>query len=250
MRDTDIGEFSGMLDAVCSMLSRGTYTPSGANTAMWFRSLSKHPIADVRVGFDSHVKDPMRGRFVPVPADIIAQIEGLAADDGRPGPEEAWAGALRSADEDNTVVWTAEAAQAWAIASPVLHAGDEVGARMAFKESYARLTDEARRARRAPVWTASLGHDASRRDEALMLAHSAGRLAAQDVLALPAPAEAFEALATSASAPDGIRAKLLGLRAMFARRADAPSADKIDRDRTGALKKTSADQVATYRSEA
>ncbi len=250
MRDTDLGEFSGMLDAVCSMLSRGNYTPSGSNTAMWFRSLSAHPIADVRAGFDGHVKDPMRGRFVPVPADIIAQIEGLVADDGRPGPEEAWACALRSADEDNTVVWTDETAKAWAVAVPVLDGGDQIGARMAFKEAYIRLTDEARRARLQPRWLASLGFDPQRRGEALAIAFSAGRIQGTALPALPAPEESFAALARNPTIPAAVREKLIGLKAWFVRRADEPSTDQIDRDRTGALKKTAADQVASYRREA
>lgn len=76
MLDSDLDQFGQMLDAVCSLLSRGTYQPSPTNTALWFRALSAHSIEDVRAAFDAHVKDPERGRFVPTPADILRQIHG------------------------------------------------------------------------------------------------------------------------------------------------------------------------------
>ncbi len=248
MRDADIADFSRSLDAVCGMLSRGNYIPNPTNTAMWFRALAAHPLDAVLAGFDAHVKDPQRGRFIPMPADIVAQIEGLAADDGRPGPEEAWASALRSADEDNTVVWTDEMSQAWAIASSVFTNGDDIGARMAFKESYARLVDEARRARRPATWTASLGFNPEKRAEALRLGHAAGRLGAPELVALPAPAEALAEM--SAKAPDSLRDKLRGLRDKLMRKADEPSADAVAREATIKLKAESADRLAAYRGDA
>ncbi len=50
-------------------------------------------------------------------------------------------------DESTSVVWTDEMCQAWGVAAPLLEDGDKVGARMAFKESYARLIEEARQHR-------------------------------------------------------------------------------------------------------
>lgn len=238
MRESDFDAFSAMLDDVAGLYPRGSIT--AGQKAMYFRALAAHSIADVRAGFDAHVKDTTRGRFLPMPADVLAQIEGLAADDGRPGPEEAWACALRSSDESKTVVWTAEMAQAWAIASPVFNSGDEIGARMAFKESYARLVEEARRARRPAVWQASLGFDPQQRDEALAQAASTGRLAGPEFVALPAPEQAFAAIASNADAPQGIREKLIALRDRFARRPDEPSADLIGKKRTAQLKAESA----------
>lgn len=246
MRDTDLSEFSQMLDAVCGMLSRGSYTPSPKNTAMWFRSLAAYDITAVRGGFDGHVKDPQRGRFVPVPADIIAQIDGLAAEDGRPGCEEAWATSVRAADESSTVVWTEEMARAWAIAQPVHSGGDEVGARMAFKETYTRLVDESRRDRRKPAWQASLGFDASLRDAAIDLAARAGRLPAPERLAIAAPIESLEALAGAATAPPAIRERLLKLREALVASQSGPTAAEIDRQRTDELKATAAERAAAF----
>lgn len=249
MVDPDFVEFSTMLDAVCSLLSRAQYTPNAGNSAMWFRALARHDLAAVRAGFDAHVADPQRGRFVPVPADILAQIEGLAANDGRPGPEEAWATALRAENEFNTVVWTEEAAQAWAIAKPVLDNGDNIGARMAFKEAYQRLTDEARRARRAPAWSASLGFDLEQRAEALLQAHSVGRLPALDMLVLPAPEKSAESILEGEGIPAEVRGKLLALRDRFVVRADEPSADAFGKSRTAELQAESTRRLAAYRGD-
>lgn len=249
MREQDLDPFLTMLDDVASLLNHGKTLTSG-HKSMFFRALSKHSIDSVRAAFDAHVKDPQRGRFMPVPADILAQIEGLAADDGRPGPEEAWACALRSADENNTVVWTDEMAQAWAVASSVYAEGDEVGARMAFKETYNRLVDAARRARRAPSWAASLGFDVRQRDEVIGAAHIAGRLPAPEFIALPAPEQAFAAIAGNASAPAGIREGLLALRDKLAARNEGPTQAQIDREHTDGLKTESAQRVVEYQGAA
>ncbi|MGY8524951.1 hypothetical protein [Paracidovorax citrulli] len=104
-------------------------------------------------------------------AHIIARL-----DDGRPGAEEAWALALRSEDEHQTVVLTPEIIEAMTIARPVLDAGDEVGARMAFKESYGRIVSQARATRQPVAWQASLGWDADLRAAAVQEGVRAGWL--------------------------------------------------------------------------
>ena len=81
-------------------------------------------------------------RFIAL-VDIIDRIPGGGADDGRPGVEEAWAKCPR--DEDSSCVWTEEMAKAFGAARPMLRAGDQVGARMVFKEVYTRLVESARR---------------------------------------------------------------------------------------------------------
>lgn len=124
----------------------------------------------------------VRGRLTL--ADIIARL-----DDGRPGPDEAWAMIPRS--ESETVVWTGEMAQALSVAQPLLDAGDQVAARMAFREAYARLVTQAR-ADRLPVrWMPSLGHDRDGREQKLREAVHLGRLHADAVAKLlPAPTAA------------------------------------------------------------
>ena len=110
-------------------------------------------------------------------ADVIARIE-----DGRPGPEEAWAMIPRS--ESETVVWTNEMVQAWAAASPLLAISDDVSARMAFKETYQRLIVEARRDKKPVVWNVSLGFDKDGREPVIRKAMEQGRIGAAQAKAL------------------------------------------------------------------
>lgn len=188
MLDRDYTEFSTLLDGVAGLLSRGSYTPSATNTALYFRALQAHDIDTIRAAFDAHVRDTSRGRFVPTPADVLAQIEAMTHD-GRPGVEEAWA--MIPTGEDQTVVWTAEMAEAFNAAAPLINAGDRIAARMTFKEVYERLLSQAKRTGKPVVWLASLGSDVEKRKRALTTAIEAGLLspeAAHDACpALPMP---------------------------------------------------------------
>lgn len=113
-------------------------------------------------------------RGVLTVADVIARVE-----DGRPGPEEAWA--MLPRDEAITVVWTTEMAEAWGVAR---EAGDKIAERMAFKEAYARIVSKARGERRPAHWQASLGHDVEGRESVLLRAVELGRLSEAHVAAL------------------------------------------------------------------
>lgn len=92
--------------------------------------------------------------------------------DGRPGPEEAWAMLPRS--ELETVVWTDEMSQAWGTVEKLMT--DEISARMAFKEAYQKLTRAARAERRSVKWRVTLGSDPRGRDEPVKQAVMLGRL--------------------------------------------------------------------------
>lgn len=102
-------------------------------------------------------------------ADVVTRI-----DDGRPGPEEAWA--MMPFDESQSVVWTDDMAAAFGVAIPLLAAGDKVAARMAFKEHYIKAVTESRDARKPVNWTPSLGHDKNTHAAALSNAVEKGRL--------------------------------------------------------------------------
>lgn len=123
-------------------------------------------------------------RGVLTVSDVISRI-----DDGRPGPEEAWA--MMPLSESQSVVWTPEMAQAFGVALPLLEEGQQVAARMAFKESYTRLVAEARDERKPVTWSPSLGYD--KRDQARVLTEAVtkGRLtcehAQQLAPSLPTP---------------------------------------------------------------
>lgn len=119
-------------------------------------------------------------------------------DDGHPAPNEAWAVAIRAADEAVTVVWTEQTRDAWTAALPLVEEGDKIAARQAFLEVYGRLVKSVRAVGGCAVYQPSLGHDASARSAALQLAVEAGRLAHEQVadhLALPPATPAFNPLA-------------------------------------------------------
>jgi hypothetical protein len=240
MVEADFTEFRELLDAVCSLLSRGAYVPNATNTALFFRALQEHPIGAVRAAFEAHVKDPQRGRFVPTPADLIAQLQGTAENDGRPGADEAWAGALGAADEDATIVWTDEMAQAWFAAKPVFELGDKVGARMAFRDAYERIVAEARKARQPVRWQTSLGHDKRQRAAAIREAVDMGRLpssALQLPMARDGQMPLLELIAGSevqSPAGEEARAKIRALLARMRQQQDepGPSADALAKAET------------------
>lgn len=113
-------------------------------------------------------------------ADIIERIDKR---DGRPAADEAWAKALAGMDENTTVVLNNEICEAMATARPIFQAGDEVGARMAFRATYERIVQANREAKVSVHWWASLGHDEQKREAAVQegiqrgqLGHEAARL--------------------------------------------------------------------------
>jgi hypothetical protein len=108
---------------------------------------------------------------------LAAILQRVQAADGRPGKDEAWAIAMTTNDEFETVVLTDEIQLALAAAKPVLDAGDKVGARMAFISAYERLVGQAREDNRCVNWHVSVGFDASRRVQAITKAVQMQRIA-------------------------------------------------------------------------
>lgn len=179
MREQDYGEFVALLDAAYDLIGSGqNKTISPQAKALFFKALGQYSIEQFRVGLNGHCMDKQRGRFTPKPADIIEQIEGATGGDGRPSDDEAWAIALTSQDEADTVIWTTEIAEAYGIAQTVMATGDKVGARMAFKDAYSRLVTSARQSGHKVNWVASLGWDKTRQAEVLKKAVTAGLLPA------------------------------------------------------------------------
>lgn len=245
MRESDAAPFVALLRDVFGLYPSAKPLNDG-QVAMFFRAVAQHPIEAVQAALDAHVKDAQRGRFPPLPADVIAQIEGSAADDSRPGPEEAWATALQGRDESASVVWTAETAQAWGVARPVLELGDDVGARMAFREAYGRMVDAARRARRPVEWSVSLGFDPEQRQVAIAAGVAAGRLPHTAMVALPAPDGASMLVGDASGMPAHVRERLCALADRLRATADAPSWDAEAKAETQRMKDEAAERVARY----
>lgn len=265
MFDADAPPFFALLDDVWALKGQ---TLTAGQKALFFGALSAYPASDVHAGVMAHVRDPKRGVFLPMPADVIAQMQGAAADDGRPGAEEAWLTCYRASDEAATVVWCAEMAEAYGIALPLLQAGDEVGARMGFKEVYTRLVGAAREHRTPPSWSATLGTDDELRDRTLLPHVAAGRIGADmlrrpelaeqsgqhrpalgldSLLALPAPADATPQMLADR---ERARAAMNATKANLLAKKDEPTPRQIeaqfDRDRLELLKAESAGRLREY----
>lgn len=247
MVDADLPAFTGLLNTTMAVVSGGRYKPDGKQVGLWFALLRPYPLNAVTAALHAHLTTPLTARTLPIPADVIAQLHN---DDGRPAVEEAWSIALLTRDEARTVVWTEEVAGAWGVARVVMP--DKVGARMAFKDAYARLVGDARRAGRPVRWTATLGHDKTERAAALKAAAELGRdvqmPAAAEVLRLP-PAPLL--LLGSAAQPEDLSpagvAAMRRMRELLAKCSKTnAAADSEARQRTADLKARSAAQVARY----
>jgi hypothetical protein len=140
---------------------------------VFVNDLSGYPEQQV-IGALARCRKEVRGMLTV--ADVIQRLE-----DGRPGVEEAWSMLPRS--ESESVVWTDEMSEAFAVASRIMD-DDNVAARMAFKEAYKRAVDKARERAKPVNWCASLGHDPRGREGALLEAVELGRITAAYAIGL------------------------------------------------------------------
>jgi hypothetical protein len=148
-----------------------------ARIAVYWRALEKYPIASVECAIDRHIAT---SKFFPAAAEIIELINDEIGS-AHIGAEEAWAIAVRMLDEDETVVVTDEIRRAWAEAGEIMALGDEVGARMAFKEIYNRLDKS-----QPPKWNISPGNRIDLRHQRVADAVSLGRLPVSALNVYPA----------------------------------------------------------------
>lgn len=152
---------------------------------MYVADLRDIPLGRIARALVELRRDPKVTRC-PLPAQIRDRVG-----DGRPPADEAWA--MIPKDEHSSVVWTEEMAQAFGIARGLL--ADQVAARMAFKESYARLVAEARAQGRPAAWSPSFGLDSNGHEAAVKDAFDRRRISAGDAQRmLPLPAAGGQAL--------------------------------------------------------
>lgn len=107
----------------------------------------------------------------------IIELSGVCEEDGRPGVEAAWAMCPKT--EDASVVWTAEMAESFALCRSLLTAGEEIAARMVFKEQYPGIVSRARASHIPVKWAVSLGWDPGDRVRALAEAVQKKRIGAE-----------------------------------------------------------------------
>jgi hypothetical protein len=114
--------------------------------------------------------------------ELAAVVSG-ASNDGRPGPEEAWARMPKGERlEEDSIVWCEEERMAYSACRSLLLEGDPIGARMAFKERYERELVEARSQGRPVRWIMSAGHDVGHRLTVLASAVEANRMTFEGAL--------------------------------------------------------------------
>ena len=187
MLDADKKEFAEIVRATLSVYR---VEASEAVLKLWWSVLSRYDIEQVRQGFNRFVSSK-ESKYPPVPAHIIDAIEANCPD-SRPCADEAWAMIPR--DEYASVVMTEEMAEAYGIAKPLLDEGDQVAARMAFKDAYARIVDANKRDGVALKWFPSLGDSKEGREAALNTAVRLGRISAEHAAKLLTPAQAVAML--------------------------------------------------------
>lgn len=164
MRAEDQGDFTKLLVGAMAVYD---HKITAQIAELYFAALGIYALEQVREGLSRHMQDQVAGKFYPKPADIIGQILGQKANDGRPGKDQAWSIALCSLDDNETVLLTPEILTALDTARPLLEMRDKVAARMAFIEVYEKLVARARSEGRPVQVTISLGDDKSRRQLAI-----------------------------------------------------------------------------------
>lgn len=186
MHEQDRKEFVEVIRATFDNYQREQ--PLNTTLRVWWEMLISFDIAAVRSACLRHIAT--EPKFPPTIGQLLGILRGPAANnDGRLGADEAWARALTGLDESTTIMTTPEIMEAFSIAQPVLDGGDEVGARMAFKDAYNRIVTAARAAGKPVEWQASLGWDPEKRKAVVRQAVTTGLLPAPKAAALLSPPE-------------------------------------------------------------
>jgi hypothetical protein len=154
-------QVAGLAAAICATAEAMGQEMNPGTAAMMAEDLCAYSVPAVKAALKA-CRFEVKGKLAM--ADILQRVQ---AADGRPGKDEAWAIAMTTNDEFETVVLTDEIQLALAAAKSVLDAGDKVGARMAFISAYERLVAQARDDVKAVNWHVSVGFDANRRVAAI-----------------------------------------------------------------------------------
>lgn len=158
-------ETSSLIDTLLATAEVCGVVMNPAAGALMVEDLRGFPIQQV-MGALRKCRREVKGRLTL--ADIVNRL-----DDGRPSPDEAYAMIPAADDEDSTAMMTREMMLAMENAR---HLDDRVARRLAFRDAYTRLVQEARETGRPVEWTVSLGQDPSGRAEVLADAVQRGRI--------------------------------------------------------------------------
>ena len=131
--------------------------------AIYVTALADIPMDQLRQAIRAAIQELKWFPKVAELRELAGALPGTLSD-GRPGPEEAWARMPKGRRmEDDSIVWCEEERVAYGVCRSLLLDGDQIGARMAFKEHYERELAEARSQRKPAKWTASVGYDIEHR---------------------------------------------------------------------------------------
>ena len=158
-------EFSEFMASIFEIYNAKLTPQSGM---IWLSLMNNYPLSSVKDALLNHVQHSV---FAPKPADMINFIK---SQDGRPSADEAWAMIPRN--ESVSAVLSQDMLTAMSSAQPLLDEGDQVAARMAFKESYTRLITAARNNSVPVAWFPSLGDDKNGREAVVQEAVRLGRI--------------------------------------------------------------------------
>ncbi|WP_256656551.1 hypothetical protein [Pseudomonas sp. 7SR1] len=163
-------QVAGLASAICATAEAMGQEMNPGTAAMMAEDLCVYPVPVVKAALKA-CRFEVKGKLSM--ADILQRVQ---SSDGRPGKDEAWAIAMTTNDEFETVVLTDEIQLALAAAKPVLDAGDKIGARMAFISAYERFVGQAREDAKPVNWHVSVGFDANRRIQAVTKAMELKRI--------------------------------------------------------------------------
>lgn len=197
----------------------------------------------------------MNSDFI-TPRAIKEQLDKMQKHaDGHPEPNEAWAVAIKLADEYETTECTDLIMLCWSAVCD-LYQSDDVGARMAFMEMYKREVGVLRSRGERAVWRMSFGLDPARREVGIQQARRIGRIGADQYLNIGTKTVGIEHVQTLAieqkrSGVIDIRAKLAAAKAVLSKSApadhDAKERDSLNAKKERAAQQVSAATAATYR---
>ena len=175
MTKDDSPQFLDFLRKV--MKSYDMPSPSQQQIELWWGALEMHSLDDLHWAFMEHARDPEAGQYKPMPAHLIKHLRRRIREEW-PSDAQAWRQAKEAVDQDVTIVWTREAAQAAAEVEHMLYDGNETGAWIAFREIYNRSVERAVLEDRKPKDSiqASIGYDSQQRATVIEQAAAAGLL--------------------------------------------------------------------------
>lgn len=218
--------------------------PEAPACKTWLEVLAPFDVRAIAASFAAY-RDEVSD-FAPIPNAIAMRCKKF---DGRPTADEAWAIALTSRDEGETVVWTEEMAEAYALCRSIMLLRDEVGARRAFIDAYNRLVQVARMSNQPAKWVVSAGWDRVRRDRAIEKAAAAGLLAAPAAVAMLSGPTVTKSEKPDPNGMRKVRDAVAKVQAAWKERQDKQAAQTEQRRQAEQQKKHEIDeQVRNYRS--